>query len=405
MSRIAVITASNPGYENPGMITVDLAFDAFRKRLGRETDVSWFTLHPPDAAGLRSYVRPEELPFRYLPLGESLDRVFDHDAIVFWGDFLQTRHYLREDGADRLLRLGYARDRAEAGRILHRCLLLQGAPARILERTFLFGGTILHNSQSDYSDTEYAEPFLRLVRSCRGAWMREPLSASKITHLRQDHPTNHLGMDAAFLLGTSDLAGLATTEWSAAIPHDRSVGVFIGSRTRMPRDFVSFCRALATRFDAAIEWLPWLVDRRPRRRSLRLQIARARLAKRALPYTLGDLLTALRKYRFVITDTYHMCVNAWRAGTPAICVGEPQPDTRREYQSLNDLKKHVMYVMYDANDFYVTRASCSGSRRGKTVERLSAILEERACRPIADRIHDHARKVETDFRQALLAAL
>lgn len=40
----ARITADNPGYENAGMVTVDLALESVRKqRLGRHAGVEWFT--------------------------------------------------------------------------------------------------------------------------------------------------------------------------------------------------------------------------------------------------------------------------------------------------------------------------------------------------------------------------
>lgn len=41
--RISVVIADNPGYENAGMVPVDLAFESIRTRLGPDVGVEWFT--------------------------------------------------------------------------------------------------------------------------------------------------------------------------------------------------------------------------------------------------------------------------------------------------------------------------------------------------------------------------
>jgi hypothetical protein len=49
MPRLAVVTAPNPGHDNPGMLTVDLALHAFLRRLDPGLEVGWYVLVPPDA--------------------------------------------------------------------------------------------------------------------------------------------------------------------------------------------------------------------------------------------------------------------------------------------------------------------------------------------------------------------
>lgn len=53
MARVAVITAPNIGYRNTGMLTVDLAFEAMRRRMGDGVEASWYTLHLPQTVPLR----------------------------------------------------------------------------------------------------------------------------------------------------------------------------------------------------------------------------------------------------------------------------------------------------------------------------------------------------------------
>lgn len=128
MARVAVITAPNIGYRNTGMVTVDLAFESLRRRMDTEIDASWYTLHTPETVPLRECARGVDFPFRFQPLAEHLDELRDHDAVVFWGDFLHTRHYLAQDATNRLLDFGLADDRDAARSLLNRTLLLADQP-------------------------------------------------------------------------------------------------------------------------------------------------------------------------------------------------------------------------------------------------------------------------------------
>ena len=102
--RIAVIAATNPGYMNPGMLTVDLAAAGVLKRAVPHAVISWYALHPPDQFGeIHSSVNPSELPFNWLRLVEHFDDVCGHDVILLWGDFLQARHHFVQDAAERLV--------------------------------------------------------------------------------------------------------------------------------------------------------------------------------------------------------------------------------------------------------------------------------------------------------------
>lgn len=66
-------------------------------------------------------------------------------------------------------------------------------------------------------------------------------------------------------------------------------------------------------------------------------------------YTQGDLLNGLRKYAFVITDTYHLCINSWIAGTPVFCFGS---ESKSGNKVIKNFKKRVLYEMFDAKDYY-----------------------------------------------------
>ncbi|MBB4715593.1 polysaccharide pyruvyl transferase family protein [Streptomyces luteogriseus] len=395
MGRVAVITAPNIGYRNTGMLTVDLAFESLRRRMDTGFDATWYTLHTPETVPLRDGVRGTEFPFRFHPLAEHLDTLRDHDAVVFWGDFLHTRHYLAQDATNRLLDFGFAADRDDARAQLNRALLFADQPDEVLARTVSYGGTILHNTQSDYEDKEYGPLFSRLVTRSHRMWVRDPLSAAKIAHLRRDRTTDHFGSDAALLSRPGDLGHLPATEWSRSVPDGGAIGVFLGARTPIPDWLPGFCQGLSDRLGAPLEWLPWF-DRE-------VPPAVSHIAARPGNPTVGDLVGVLPRYRLVVTDTYHLAVNSWGAGTPAVCVGapEPTPKTHDDYLTLSDVKKHVFHMAYDATDFYLT----TEEGYGQDLDRLVQLLEGGGAETVAVRIRDHADHSASSFIRTLTSLL
>ncbi|MEU3887022.1 hypothetical protein [Streptomyces sp. NPDC029041] len=395
MGRVAVITAPNIGYRNTGMLTVDLAFESLRRRMDTAFDASWYTLHTPETVPLREGARGTAFPFRFQPLAEHLGTLRDHDAVVFWGDFLHTRHYLAQDATNRLLDFGFATDRDDARAQLNRALLLADQPDEVLARTLSYGGTILHNTQSDYEDKEYGPLFSRLVTGSHRMWVRDPLSAAKLAHLRGDRTTDHFGSDAALLSRPGDLDHLPASQWSRSVPEGGAVGVFLGARTPIPDWLPAFCQGLSDRLGAPLEWLPWF-DRD-------VPAAVSHIAARPGSPTVGDLVGVLPRYRLVITDTYHLAVNAWGAGTPAVCVGapEPTPKTHDDYLTLSDVKKHVFHMAYDATDFYLT----TQEGHGQDLDRIVGLLEGGGADTVAARIRDHADHSAASFTRTLATLL
>ncbi|MFF9770625.1 polysaccharide pyruvyl transferase family protein [Streptomyces sp. NPDC014636] len=399
MARVAVITAPNIGYRNTGMLTVDLAFESLRRRTGSEIDASWYTLHLPETVPLREGVRTTDLPFRFQPLTEHLDTLRDHDAVVFWGDFLHTRHYLAQDATNRLLDFGIAADRDAARALLNRTLLLADQPDELLARTLSYGGTILHNTQSDYEDKEYGPLFSRLMTRGHRVWVRDPLSAAKLAHLRGDRTTDHFGSDAALLSRPGDLDHLPSTRWSEDVPEGGAIGVFLGARTPIPEWLPAFCQGLSDRFGAPLEWLPWFDRDVPARVG--------HIPTRPGDRTVGDLVKVLPRYRLVITDTYHLCVNAWGAGTPVVCVGapEPRPTTDDDYLTLSDVKKHVFHMAYDATDFYLSTLTDTPQAYERRADLFAHLVEGGGADAVAARIRDHADYSATAFTQTLTSLL
>ncbi|MFF5404227.1 polysaccharide pyruvyl transferase family protein [Streptomyces misionensis] len=399
MARVAVITAPNIGYRNTGMLTVDLAFETMRRRMGGGIEANWYTLHAPETVALRPGARGHAFPFRFRSLIDEVDDLREHDAVVFWGDFLHARHYLAQDATNRLLDFGFAADRGAARALLNRTLLLADQPDELLSRTLSYGGTILHNTQSDYEDKEYGPLFTRLMTRSRRVWVRDPLSAAKLAQLRGDRTTDHFGSDAALLNRPGDLGHLPVTPWSQDLPEGGAIGVFLGARTEIPDWLPGFCQGLADRFGAPLEWVPWFDRDVPPRVE--------HIARRPGDPTVGDLIGVLPRYRLVVTDTYHLAVNAWGAGTPVVCVGapEPVPTTDDDYLTLSEVKKHVFHMAYDAADFYLTTVPDSPEGHARRADRIVRLVEGGGAAAVAARIREHADHCAHSFTETLAALL
>jgi Polysaccharide pyruvyl transferase len=380
--QITAITAESTGYQNAGMVTVDLAFESIHKRLGGDVDVEWFTMHLPSVGRMRPYLSEDNLPFRLQRLdGSSPSR----DTVrVIWGDFLQARHYLEQDAMIKLLGCGRAADRAEARDLQHRLLLLRDETTESLQRTVLYGSTLLHNTQSDYEDSDYFRAFSRLVAECHAIWLRDPISVAKAGHLRDADRQPLFGADAALLLDSEEVAPLERTGWVDSIEDQQAVGIFVGERTETPFWLAQFCEEIAARLHVRLDWLPWSEAGPPPQLAIDVRHGAT---------TFGDLLAALPRYRLIVTDTYHLCVNAWRVGTPAVCIAAPQPGPSPDgLLTLNDWKKHVFYASYDAMDLYLSTSLDAEEVSRYHVRRIAEFVQNGGFEPIVARIRQHAER-------------
>jgi len=387
--KIAVITAPNPGHVNPGMLTVDLAFDAVMRRLpmadtDRAPQVSWFTHVTPDSVESRGYVDTHALPFSFRPLAENLTEVHDHDRIVFWGDFLHAHNFHLLDVATQSRRFKIPLDAAAS-------YLFRDAPDEVLSRTILFGGSRVCDEPAVLDVPEYADPLRRLVRGARGVWARERETAATYADMRGVDATQCLGMDAAFLLTPTQ-------------GETNTIGIFVGNRTEIPSGFIRFCRLMARELDAQPRWIQWLRFPRRRARYWRRFITRWALAKhgdQSKPGQTGfeEMVDRLAAHRLVISDTYHLCVNAWRQGTPAICLSAAEPSRSGERTTLNQRKKVLMHEMIGAPDFtfQIPRRGITDPRAA--AERFAAAMSRAPA--IIRNIRDGSLAAEAALVQAL----
>ena len=359
--QIAVVCAL-PGSPNTGMFTVDhAAFQFFREHFP-DCETSFYALGDIGRHPFRSV-----LPFALQALPQCFPAVLGADAIVYWGDFLHARNYWPAI-ARRLVDAGLSENERSAYDIVYRMFMLEGAAPETLAKAILFGGTILTNTPNDLADARYAGALATLCAGAHAVLFRDHVSTAQVS----GHGVGQ-GCDAALLpLGRQNAEELRTEELRTKELID-SMGVFFGrARTRETFHYHRLARNLARRLNAKARWISWL------RISPRAQWLARVFGHRntALAPSPQDALAQLERTRFVVTDTYHLALNAWRRGIPAVCIGRREDFSR---DALTDRKKDVAYRMLGAEDFYVFAdeiASVSGLRRQGA--RVAATLRNKA---------------------------
>lgn len=418
--RIAIISASTVDNFNTGMISVDLAAASLQSEL-KGTKFDWFMFPSPPGRknNVNSFWEKHGETFGRYELPKDLNLLKKYDRIIYWGDFLNSRTFMRSGGAAQLRHLGMPEE--EQRDTLLKCLLLRDQPDSVIARTILFGGSILPDRQSDYTDSSYPELFDRLVSRCAGIWMRDPVSAARVS-MRRRPGESCLGTDAA-------LTAPLPTSLPSSFEHPPKIGVFVGYRSRIPIHLEVLLERLKERLDVAPYWIRWFRKPAPQDETLRQTISRTirtpNERKNAIPairehlcrkkiktaissmpgnqisgneWRYEDTMDSLAQCQVVLSDTYHLCVNAWRLGIPAICLGDRLPSSASRASTIGDDKKLILYLTYQASDLY---ASVVDDEPERTAIRLCNTLDSEQPNDISQRIRQHAGRVRAGLIESL----
>lgn len=334
--QVSVVCAPPNGY-NPGMTSVDLAFSPIAAHL--DCDVTYWRLwdqaewsSPPGGSSFVDVDHVHDLgsDLTYRLARDRISEVMDADAIVFWGDFMHMAVYLRQT-ADVISRRIGAASFETAYDAAARLYLMRGADSATLDRVITYGSTLSFNTAADYA-ADYGAELSRLVGGARRTWFRDPYSATVAQTARNDDLTCK-APDAAFLL-----PGTARTSQG-------TLGVFVGRSNFQPEAIGAFGRQLAEQLDLLPRWVPWGIEpgfwpmehrRRFRAAWPGLEHGTAHPSRSQMAQTLwraaldrdtaqqqppiAQLFELIASCEVIVTDTYHLAVNAWRLGTPTVCL-------------------------------------------------------------------------------------
>lgn len=379
MSRTINVLCAPPNGRNAGMASVDMAFGPVAEQVDAEVrywrlwdQSEW--IEPPGISTQTAdgqFADPDT-GLDYHLLRGRLDEFLDADAAVFWGDFLHMAVYQRHvtDVLHRRIR-AYADPRI-AAEVVAEHQLLRGrtrSPGHVIS----YGSTLSMNTPEDYLGP-YGEDLATFMDSAHRVWLRDGYSSQTARMYREGRLESCQGLDAAFLLGERDRRS-----------REDSMAVFLGRSTLRPETIAGFGAKLARRLGLRPQMLQWgeapafwpIQDRRRFRAAWpglehgtprptpaeRVTTWRALAGGQSPSWTVPSprvLFDQIARSSVVLTDTYHLAVNAWRLGTPAVLVVDPPGRTwsvnSGEPGSSRD-KRHDLYSQLDALDFLVETAS------------------------------------------------
>lgn len=295
LTGIAVISAFNP--DNYGMHSVDLAARQFFADIGL----------PVTHVVTQERRRTGGLRFR---LVRSPRDLASFDTIVYWGDFLNNPMWGAQDYVDREVKRRWSPTREAAWEnwcSLHLDVKRRSPDARV----FGVGGCFLGADGPEF--TAAGTRFLDFVRS---ADLLLPRDEGSLETLRRLVPEARVepGMDCAWLLRHPPAPDRSRSDYFVC---------FLG-RTLRGRDR-GFLGELARRSGLKPLWLDWLNLEKPR------FIA---------DWRFRQMHRRIAGARFVVTDTYHLVINALNRGVPAICLHDGTQI--RQDGTLGDQKKNLL---------------------------------------------------------------
>lgn len=317
MKKIAVVCAY-PAGENPGMLSVDLAFGSLQRGLPENVQVNYFCVE-------REFeLRAADVVLHYQHLTHR-DQLLSHDRIVYWGDFLHWIAYFEQDVIMRTLQRNPEADIEAVRNAWFDLFLLEGASPAELSKVVVFGSTLYGLDGAQLSNQRYHKALLKLYQNAATVLLRDQVSANFVSQLAREE-SNAFGCDCALLLDPQLLQPIERV----TLPKEDYLVCSFG-RSGANRALFGLATEIAQRRGLKLINIDWLGNPRG------LQ-------------ALADKLALIRGARLVVTDIYHMGVTGWREGVPVLGVGQGASQARG---TLSDKKKEIFFRQIFAPDFYL----------------------------------------------------
>jgi len=369
--RIAALVAT-PNKQNTGMRFVNDALVLWLESLGLAKSTDFFQFENSDA----------EPPARS---GAAMRCILDlaperYEQIVIWGDFLLDRDWLRRVctrvASERRIVPAQAVEHAER-------VIFGGAGDGETPSRIVVGQCFLVGNPAYEADAAYRERFARLAASARFFRMRDPLSAARAAAFSGLASAATIGLDAALLRP-------ALCEPSAETERERQCdgfGVFFGRTPGgLPAKLASVLAARATKAAGRGESLAWFPQREPLRW---LDVAIGNGA-RSLPEPLDEIVARLRRFHFVLTDTYHLALVCWSIGVPALCLGR---GAQRFAHPVHDKKKELFFLSQRLERFHFFAEDGFGATYARVRTAVDEILGAKPGPDAASQIRAQANEL------------
>ena len=343
MSDISVILASSIGFRNSGMFSVDYsAFNFFSENFNG-SKVKLYVFNLSDRS---DYPYEDIMPYdNYVKINKSnIKDVYNSDLIVYWSDFFHSRHFIDE------FMEGYVfteDDRPEQTDLFYKFFFLEGADDSIYNKTITFGNSLMFIKPEHFTrDDRYSINFKNFYSKIKISMPRDPES---VNNLRSTVKSNCIqGCDPAFFLKPDD------PELERC-----GVGVFIGRRSKIKIIDILRIKTFAKMNSLDVGWVDWMINTESLvERSLKDPSQAWNLFLHHLMSVIFNSrkceyendFTSLSRYSIVVTDTYHLCINAIKSGTPVFCIGDDEKVYKSAATDNCSLKKKVLFdIMHMSN--------------------------------------------------------
>jgi hypothetical protein len=342
MKKIALICAK-PFENNPGMLSVDLAFDKIRNMISVPISLSRFCLRGSPPIELDK----QGVELSYKNIEDNFDEILNSDLILFWGDFSHSIQYYLNDILPDLQTSHPTSKPITLLRSIFNYLLLNNAPKKCLNKSISFGTSLAGVDHSLLCNFPlYAKSLTRFIHLSHATFFRDSYSSNLASLITSFSNLDHVGMDCSLLLNKNDYLKFSNIK---SVHHTHKKCFIYFNRTKgFDLEVQSFTQRLCHQLKVEFEWLPWLECRPENLYSLRKRFSSLNLPDYNLPY--GSLISKLLSASYVITDTYHLSLISRRLGIPTLCFGSGAQDPT---QTTSDKKKEYVHQMYGCGNLYL----------------------------------------------------
>lgn len=396
MIKISCAPAGVGTGSNLGMNTVDLAIENIVKenKLTDSVQINrpWSSYvndksgnYPPHME--RDFLN-ENIRYSNLRLIEDNE---SPSAVFYWGDFqhgldyqVQTAKRLKKIAGKYNLNTSTSQsewqNQARDYFLLHNYFKKDDLPFQVA----MYGVTLFQNGLNDYLNEDYYENLKWLYNKAAFVKSRESYSANMISMLKNDYQNSYLGVDCALLNTKEELLSQPRINPLAFDNFQGNIGISFGrSSKRLSRvNLLRFINNLSKRLKKDTINIPWsyfsgglLANN--------LGIFSRGLRKyhnlKNVEFTAGDILNGMSKLSLIITDTYHVAINAIALNIPVICIYEPSPKSERNanmgYRYAWRDKRAILFTTNNMADFLICTEDLNSSEiRKEKIDNIVNLL-------------------------------
>lgn len=395
---ISCAPAGTGSGSNLGMNTVDFAIENIVKENKIENFVEinrpWQSYFPNENGNYPSH-KEKDFPVSNV-VYNNLQLIKENElpkAIFYWGDFqhgldyqLQTAKRLKQ--VSQKIHLEPLSDiellqRSRNYFLLYNFYKRNELPFKIC----MYGVTLFQNGLNDYLNEDYYKNLKWLYKNAIFSKTRESYSANIISNLKEDYNTSFLGVDCALLNTKEELMSLPLNNPKEFNAYNSNIGVFFGrSSKRLSKlCLLKFINTISKKLNKEVVNIPWnyfsggLLGNNLGIFSKGIQNYHD---FKGVNFTAGDILKGMSSLDLIITDTYHVAINAIALHIPVVCVYEPSPlrerDANMGYRYAWRDKRSLLFQTNNLADFLICSEDLRISKiRNEKVRNIINLLNQK----------------------------